>query len=139
MKKGLIILLMCIVPLKPNLQLIETLKEQKFIEENGLVRVKVSCYVAPENARTADGSLCKEGYCAGNSQTIGKDLILFDDDLVAVGRYQIRDVGGHELLQSGKAIDFYRDSLPRCYEFVENHGSYVWIKYVDRDEVFEME
>ena len=130
---------MCIVPCKPNLQLLETIQEQKIIQEKGLVRVKVSCYIAPSDAHTADGSIVREGICAGNKDTIGKDLILYDENLNAVGRYEIRDVGGHHLLKSGEAIDFYRDSLERCYEFVAEHGSYVYIEYIDRSEGKENE
>lgn len=132
--KFALIALMCIVPWKPNFTLQEVVAQQKYIEENGLVRIRVSCYIAPANARTADGSLCKEGYCAGNSETIGKDLILYDNDLIPVGRYEIRDVGGHPMLQNGTAIDFYRDSLDRCYEFIGTHGDYAYIKYVPREE-----
>lgn len=139
MKRAVLIMLMCIVPWKPNFQLLETIQEQKIIQEKGLVRVKVSCYTASPDAHTADGSIVREGICAGNKDTIGKDLILYDKNLIAVGRYEIRDVGGHHLLKSGEAIDFYRDSLERCYEFVAEHGSYVYIEYIDRSEGKENE
>jgi hypothetical protein len=130
-----VLALMCAVSLIPNFQLLKVLEEQRFIEEEGLIRIKVSCYTASPGAHTADGSIPIEGYCSGNVEHMGQDLILYDDDLIPVGRYEIRDIGGHHLLQSGEAIDFYRDSLSRCYEFLENHGSYAYIKYVDRTEV----
>lgn len=139
MKKALLIVLMCIVPFKPNFTLIKTAEEVKFIQEHNLVRVKVSCYTASPDAHTADGSVVREGICAGNKDTIGKDLILYDENLIAIGRYEIRDVGGHSMLRNGTAIDFYRDSLERCYEFVAEHGSYVYIEYIDRSEGKENE
>ena len=132
--KALLVALMCMVPFKPNIELIDTLTEQRFIEENNLVRIKISCYIASPGAHTADGSVPIEGYCSGNKEHMGQDLILYDEDLVAVGRYEIRDVGGHALLRSGKAIDFYRDNLSRCYKFVAEHGSYAYIQYIDRSE-----
>ena len=126
--------LMCAVSIIPNFQLLKVLEEQRFIEEEGLIRIKVSCYIASPGAHTADGSVPIEGYCSGNVEHMGQDLILYDDNLIPVGRYEIRDIGGHHLLRSGEAIDFYRDSLERCYEFIGEHGSYAYIKYVDRNE-----
>lgn len=134
MKRALLVALMCMVPWKPNIKLIDTIAEQKFIEENNLIRIKISCYIASPGAHTADGSIPIEGYCSGNKEHLGQDLILYDEDLVAVGRYEIRDVGGHPMLRNGTAIDFYRDSLSRCYEFVATHGSYAYIQYIDRNE-----
>lgn len=112
----------------------KAIERQRFIEEEGLVRIKISCYIAPAGARTADGSVPVEGYCSGNKEHLGQDLILYDKNLIPVGRYEIRDVGGHKLLRNGEAIDFYRDSLERCYSFVADHGSYAYIKYVERGE-----
>lgn len=133
--KALLIALMCIVPFKYNFELHEALEEQRFIEDEGLIRIKVSCYIASPGAHTADGSIPIEGYCSGNKEHLGQDLILYDENLIPVGRYEVRDIGGHHLLKSGEAIDFYRDSLARCYEFLEEHGSYAYIKYIDRTEV----
>ena len=124
-------------PIEPPIEPCEVYQAQQryeLIENEGLVRIKISCYIAPQGAHTADGSVPIEGYCSGNKEHIGQDLILYDNDLNPVGRYEIRDVGGHPLLMNGGAIDFYRDSLSRCYDFVAEHGTYAYIKYVDRNE-----
>jgi hypothetical protein len=132
--KKMVAVAILITILWPNPQLHEVIQRQKIIEEEGLVRIKISCYIAGPGAHTADGSIPIEGYCSGNKEHLGQDLILYDEDLIPVGRYEIRDVGGHPMLRNGTAIDFYRDSLERCYEFVADHGSYAYIKYVERGE-----
>ncbi len=134
MKKALLIALMCIVPFKPNFTLLKTLEEQRFIEENNLVRVKVSCYYAEPGARTADGSVPIEGMVSSNTEHLGMDMVLYTDDLMPEARFQCTDVGGHALLRNGKAVDFYRDNYERCVSFVKSHSEYVWVKWIQREE-----
>ena len=131
--KALLIALMCIVPLKPNLELLETLEEQKFIEENNLVRVKVSCYTAGEGAHTADGSVPIEGMVSSNKEHLGMDMILYTDELVPEARFQCTDIGGHSMLRAGTAVDFFRQDIDSCWSFVHSHSEYVWVKWIPRE------
>ena len=109
-------------------------QELDFIEEHNLQRVKVSCYIAPEGAHTADGSLCYEGIVASNKAHLGMDCIVYDDDLVAVMRLECRDVGGHPMLQNGTAIDIYRDNMDRAWQLVGEYGTHVWVEWIERED-----
>ena len=105
-----------------------------FIEEHNLQRVKVSCYIAGEGAHTADGSIPIEGMVSSNKEHLGMDMILYTNDLVAEARFQCTDVGGHPMLQNGTAVDFYRDDIGRCWDFVNTHSAYVWVEWIEREE-----
>lgn len=105
-----------------------------FIEENNLVRVKVSCYYAEPGARTADGSVPIEGMVSSNTEHLGMDMVLYTDDLMPEARFQCTDIGGHALLRNGKAVDFYRDNYERCVSFVKSHSEFVWVQWIPREE-----
>lgn len=105
-----------------------------FIEENNLVRVKVSCYYAEPGAKTADGSIPVEGMVSSNRQHLGMDMVLYTDDLIPEARFQCTDIGGHKMLQDGTAVDFYRSDYSRCVSFVKDHSPYVWVQWVEREE-----
>ena len=107
---------------------------EDFIEENGLVRVKVSCYYAEPGARTADGSVPIEGMVSSNTEHLGMDMVLYTDDLMPEARFQCTDIGGHRMLQDGTAVDFYRSDYSRCVSFVKDHSPYVWVQWVEREE-----
>lgn len=139
MKKAIVTALLCIVPVLPNFQLLKTLEEQRFIEENNLVRVKVSCYYAQPGAHTADGSIPVEGMVSSNREHLGQDMILYTDDLYPEARFQCTDIGGHRMLRDGTAVDFYRDDYSRCVSFIKNHSAYVWVKWIPREEVTDGE
>ena len=112
----------------------KAVQRYEFIESHNLKRVKVSCYVAPEGAHTADGSLCYEGIVASNSEHLGMDMVLYTDDLVPEALYECRDVGGHPMLQNGTAVDFYASSLEMAWDFVERHSEYVWVEWIERED-----
>lgn len=105
-----------------------------FIEEHNLQRVKVSCYIAGEGAHTADGSIPIEGMVSSNREHLGMDMILYTDDLIPEARFQCTDMGGHSMLQNGTAVDFYRDDIDRCWQFVNAHSSYVWVEWIPRED-----
>ena len=135
MKALTIALLISIVPpLLEPCQVWQALKRYEFIEEHNLKRVKVSCYIAPEGARTADGTPCYEGIVSSNREHLGKDMILYTDDLLPEARFECRDIGGNSMLVNGTAVDFYRDSMDRAWEFVGNHSEYVWVEWIERGE-----
>jgi hypothetical protein len=71
---------------------------------------------------------------SSNRENLGKDCIVYDDDLVAVMRLECRDVGGHKMLREGTAIDIYRDSMSRALQLREEYGLYVWIEWIPREE-----
>ena len=133
MKALLIIALISIVP--PKIEPCEVYQAQKwfeFVEEHNLKRVKVSCYIAPDGAHTADGSPCYEGIVSSNREHLGMDMILYTDDLFPEARFECRDIGGNSMLVNGTAIDIFRSDLSRCWEFVGNHSEYVWVEWIER-------
>lgn len=100
-----------------------------FIETHNLQRVKVSCYIADEGAKTADGSVPVEGMVSSNREHLGMNMILYTDDLYPEALFKCTDIGGHPMLVNGTAVDFYRDDLSRCYEFINTHSEWVWVEW----------
>ena len=134
MKKALLIALMCIVPFKPNFTLIEKAEEVRFIQEEGLEYVYLSCYL-PTGNRTADGTIPYEGICSCNIEHLGQDCIMYDaTTLTPVARWECRDIGGNSLLKQGKAIDVFRTDMNRAIELKKTYGDHVYIKWVSREE-----
>lgn len=100
---------------------------------DGLQLVRVTCYLAAPGAHTADGSVPLEGMCAGAPWRIGQDCVLYDvNTLEPYARLECRDTGGHYLLQTDQAVDVYRDSMDRAWQWVGEHGDYSYIKWIPR-------
>lgn len=128
-------------PIKPPIEPCEVYKAQQrysFIEENGLVRVRLSCYLATGNC-CADGTMPREGVCSSNLEHLGEDVIVYNDDLIPCMRLEVRDIGGNSLLQQGKAIDIYRDSMDRAWQLVGEYGTDIWIQWIPRDSDITVE
>lgn len=104
-----------------------------FIEEHNLQRVYLSCYLATGN-NCADGTPPREGVVSSNREHLGMDCIVYDSELTAVMRLECRDIGGHEMLQNGTAIDIYRDSMERALQLRDEYGLYVWVEWIPREE-----
>ena len=124
-----------ITPPQPMTAAVEIMKEElkaKKIEEEGLERVFLSCYL-PTGNRTADGTVPYEGICSCNREHLGMDCIMYDADLNEVARWECRDIGGNKLLRAGKAIDVYRDTMEHALALKKQYGDYVYIKWVDRE------
>ena len=131
--KALIVALMCMVPFKPNLQLIEAITEQKYIEENNLEYVYLSCYL-PTGYNCAYGTPPYEGVVSSNREHLGMDCIVYNKDLVAVMRLECRDIGGDPRLVNGTAIDIFRTDMNRALALREELSDHVYIKWIDRNE-----
>lgn len=128
-------------PIEPPIVPCEVYQAQQrynFISENDLVLVKVSCYYAEPCARTASGEIPVEGMISSNRQHLGMDMLLFDENLNVEARFYCSDIGGHEMLQNGTAVDFYRNDLDRCWQFVNEHKPYVYVKWIPHDSDYEL-
>lgn len=136
MKALLIALLLSVIhptaPIEPC-EVWTAVQRYDFIEEHHLKRVYLSCYLATGN-NCADGTAPREGVVSSSRENLGKDCIVYNDDLVAVMRLECRDIGGHEKLRNGTAIDVYRDSMARALQLREEYGLYVWVEWVPREE-----
>lgn len=116
----------------------KAIKRDEFIEENHLVRVRLSCYLATGSC-CADGTWPVEGVCASNTEHLGEDVIVYNDELIPCMRLQVRDIGGNELLRQGKAIDIYRDSMDRAWQLVDEYGTDIWIQWIPRNSDITVE
>lgn len=112
-----------------NFQLMKAVKEARFIEENGLEYVRLSCYLPTGNC-CADGTWPYEGVVACNAEHLGMTCILYDKDLNEAERFECHDVGGHPLLMSGKAIDIFRETMDGAWEIIGRYGDYAYIKWI---------
>ena len=91
--------------------------------------VRCTCYVATGN-RTADGTIPYEGIIASNKEHLGQTAMLYTMDGAFIGFFEARDLGGHHMLKNGTAIDVFRDSMDRAYEWVGEYGDYVQIIWI---------
>ena len=91
--------------------------------------VRCTCYL-PTGNRTADGTVPYEGIIASNREHLGDMAILLTMDGEMIGVFETRDCGGHYKLRNGTAIDVYRDTMERAWEWVHTYGDYVQIIWI---------
>jgi len=135
--RGLIALLGCVTALNTT-----PLQADNYPEvEPQLIRCTV--YTAEEGDITADGSKVREGIVAGKREWLGYTCIMYENndgkigDLIGI--YEFKDTGAGidtdgdgkgDSIKKGLSIDVYRDTLDRCYEWIEEYGDYVFIQVV---------
>lgn len=95
-----------------------------------LQKVRCTCYL-PTGNRTADGTVPYEGICASNRDHLGDVAVLYSVDGKFIGFFECRDVGGHRKLRNGTAVDIYRDSMDRAWEWVGTWGDYVYVYWIE--------
>lgn len=91
--------------------------------------VRCTCYL-PTGHCTADGTVPYEGIIASNRDHLGDMAILLTLDGEYIATMECRDVGGHRKLRNGTAIDVYRDSMDRAWDWVHTYGDYVQIIWI---------
>lgn len=95
-----------------------------------LQKVRCTCYL-PTGNKTADGTIPYEGICASNRDHLGDVAVLYSVDGEFIGFFECRDIGGHQKLRNGTAIDIYRDSIDRAWEWVGEWGDYVYVYWIE--------
>lgn len=95
-----------------------------------LQKVRCTCYL-PTGNKTADGTVPYEGICASNRDHLGDLAVLYSTEGEFIGFFECRDVGGHRKLRNGTAVDIYRDSMNRAYEWVGEWGDYVYVYWIE--------
>ena len=104
----------------------------------GLQWMRMTSYIATGNC-TADGSIPHFGMCAASPDKIGMDVILYHKDtLEPFARMQVRDTGGHPMLQNGTAVDIFQESYEDCWTWVGMYGDYCYVKFIPREEENEL-
>lgn len=94
-----------------------------------LQKVRCTCYL-PTGNKTADGTVPYEGICASNIDHLGDVAVLYSCDGEFIGFFECKDIGGHRNLRNGTAIDIYRDSMDRAWEWVGEWGDYVYVYWI---------
>lgn len=95
-----------------------------------LQKVRCTCYL-PTGNKTADGTVPYEGICASNRDHLGDVAVLYSVDGEFIGFFECRDIGGHRKLRNGTAIDIYRDSMDRAWEWAAEWGDYVYVYWIE--------
>lgn len=95
-----------------------------------LQKVRCTCYL-PTGNKTADGTVPYEGICASNRDHLGDVAVLYSTEGEFIGFFECRDVGGNRKLRNGTAVDIYRDSMDRAWEWVGEWGDYVYIYWIE--------
>lgn len=95
-----------------------------------LQKVRCTCYL-PTGNKTADGTVPYEGICASNRDHLGDVAVLYSVDGEFIGFFECRDIGGHQKLRNGTAIDIYRDSMDHAWEWVGEWGDYVYVYWIE--------
>lgn len=103
-----------------------------FGQDMEMQKVRCTCYVATGH-RTSDGTVPYEGIIASNREHLGQTAMLYTMEGQFIGFFEARDLGGHKMLRNGTAIDVYRDSLDRAYEWVSEYGDYVQVIWLLAD------
>ena len=100
--------------------------------DNGKRLYRATCYIATGSC-CADGTMPREGICAGAWFRIGQDCLIYDAQTgELIERLECRDTGGHWMLQNDTAIDIYKDSYDRAVSHIQQHGDYVLVEWLER-------
>ena len=101
-------------------------------------KMRVTCYTYPPGSITASGCEVREGIVAAKKDWMDALVVLYDTDMNFIGYYEVKDTGfgidqdgdGIGSIENGTSIDVFRDSLERCYEWIERHGDYCYVQII---------
>ena len=101
-------------------------------------KMRVTCYTYPPGSITASGCEVREGIVAAKQDWMDALVVLYDTDMDLIGYYEVEDTGfgidqdgdGIGSIENGTSIDVFRDSLERCYEWIERHGDYCYVQII---------
>ena len=103
-------------------------------------KMRVTCYTSSEGAITASGTMVHEGIVAASRDYMDCVAILYDEDMNFVGFFEVKDTGAGidtdgdgkgDSIKKGLSIDVYRDTLDRCYDWIEEYGDYMYVQFVE--------
>lgn len=101
-------------------------------------KMRVTCYTYPPGSITASGCEVREGIVAAKQDWMDALVVLYDTDMNFIGYYEVKDAGfgidqdgdGIGSIEEGTSIDVFRDSLERCYEWIERYGDYCYVQII---------
>lgn len=98
--------------------------------------IRCTCYC--DQGYTKSGQYIREGIVAGKEEWLGCMAVLYEVDEDGgigdyIGYYEFLDTGyGIDgSLIDGTSIDVYCPTLDACYDWVGEHGDYVYLQIVD--------
>lgn len=96
-------------------------------------KIRCTCYVGGKV--TANGKKPFYGTVAGPKDWFGCAVAIYEVDQDGqcgdfLGWWEVNDTGPNDLLLSGKAIDMWQESLEDAYDWISQHGDYVYIKLI---------
>ena len=99
--------------------------------EPEFVKIRCTCYCWTGNVARY-GGYPYEGIIYGRYEDLGDVVIAYEvaeDGSIGdyIGIFEYRDTGSANTLVNGTSIDMYRDTLDRCYDWVDSYGDYVYI------------
>lgn len=101
------------------------------ITEYGTMKyMRMTAYTWTGN-KMANGEYPYEGVCAARKEDIGKRAVVYDLRMNKIGEFEIKDTGGHTLIQNGGCIDIYRDTRSECYEWAAQYGDAVLVQIIE--------
>lgn len=96
---------------------------------DGFEKVRCTCYLQTGN-KTADGTVPYDGIIASNCEHMGDIALLYTENMVYIGMYEVRDLGGHKDIKNGTRIDMFCETEKSMKEFISAYGDYVLIKWI---------
>lgn len=105
--------------------------------------IRCTCYTATEGSITASGKTVREDIVAGKSEWLGCSCVIYENndgklgDII--GFFEVCDTGAGvdtdgdgigDSIKKGKSIDVYRNTLDRCYDWINEYGDYVFIQII---------
>ena len=98
----------------------------------------IRCTVYCDQGYTKSGQWVREGIVAGKEEWLGKAAILWEVDEDGsigefIGIYEFLDTGYgiNGSIVNGTSIDVYCPSLDACWDWIGDHGDYVYLQIVD--------
>ena len=98
--------------------------------------IRCTCYC--DKGITKSGKPVRQGVIAGKEEWLGKVAVLYEVDEDGnigdyIGTYEFLDTGYgiNGSLIRGTSVDVYCTSEDECWEFVEDHGDYVYMQILD--------
>ena len=104
-------------------------------QTNGnMVKMRITCYL-PTGFNCADGTPPYFGAVASNHANMGRNFTMYRNDMTAVGKFTVHDVGGHHDLVNGSALDVFTETIDDAWAFlyancwVEGGSWYAWVEW----------
>lgn len=98
--------------------------------------IRCTCYC--DQGYTKSGQWVREGIVAGKEEWLGMAAVLYEveedgsmGDFIGIYEFLDTGYGINGSLQEGTSIDVYCPTLDACYDWIGQHGDYVYLQIID--------